>query len=131
MRARVLLFPPRGRHRNRRADDSATAMHARFAMPRLTDAIVGARPEVRIVQIAWHEKRRHVDAFLRAYHARHGVLPRGCHDPGATADHGLRIGRIDFDAARRRPYRRAPTRRWLDLVSLLPRLSRSWPGAVG
>lgn len=128
MNAQVLPFPLRRRDRNGEPGEAGAKMHARFEMLWLIDAIVGARPEVRILQIAWYEKRRQVAGFVRACHARHAMLPRGCHDLGVTADHGLRVGRVDFDAARMRLCPESRPRRWPGLALLPGRFYRSGPG---
>ena len=76
------------------------AMHPRFEIKLLVNEILGERPEVRILQIAWYDKRRHLWQFLSHYHARFGRLPRGCHDLGETRGLGLGVGVIDFDRVR-------------------------------
>ncbi len=75
-------------------------MHPRFEINLTVNQIMGERPDVRILQIAWYDKRRHLGHFLRDYHARFGALPRGCHDLGQTQGFGLVVGVIDFDQVR-------------------------------
>ncbi len=76
------------------------AMHPRFEINLLVNQVIGEMPEVRILQIAWYDKRRHLRRFLSHYHARFGSLPRGCHDLGQTESFGLGVGVIDFDRVR-------------------------------
>ena len=75
-------------------------MHPRFEINLIVNRIMGERPDVRILQVAWYDKRRHLRHFLGDYHARFGALPRGCHDLGQTRGFGLIVGVIDFDQVR-------------------------------
>ena len=79
---------------------AGVAMHPRFEINLMVNQVIGERPEVRILQIAWYDKRRHLRQFLYHYHARFGALPRGCHDLGETQSFGLGVGVIDFDRVR-------------------------------
>ncbi len=83
-----------------RAVASDVAMHPRFEINLIVNQVIGERPEVRILQIAWYDKRRHLRHFLSNYHTRFGALPRGCHDLGETEGLGLGVGVIDFDRVR-------------------------------
>ncbi len=97
-------------------------MHPRFEIRLLTDTIVGECPPVTILRIAWEDKREHLDAWMQAYYRRYGVLPRGRCNPGKTSRHGLEMGTVDFDAARKRLTRQLETR--ARLARLMPRLQR-------
>ena len=92
------LFDATGSPGGIRAADEA--MHPRFEINLLVNQVMGEMPEVRILQIAWYDKRRHLRQFLGRYHARFGTLPRGCHDLGETRGFGLGVGVIDFDRVR-------------------------------
>ena len=75
-------------------------MHLRFEARRLAEFLLGARPPVKILQIAWLEKQRHILTYLNDYYRRHKALPLGRHNLGKTADLGLIVGVIDFGRAR-------------------------------
>ena len=76
------------------------AMHPRFEINLIVNQVMGECPEVRILQIAWYDKRRHLREFLQHYLVRFGELPRGCHQLGQTRSLGLGVGVIDFDRVR-------------------------------
>ncbi len=86
--------------RNGQAVAAGFAMHPRFEINLFVNQVMGERPDVRILQIAWHDKRRHLRQFLYHYHDRFGEMPRGCHDLGETRSLGLGVGVIDFDQVR-------------------------------
>ena len=115
MRPRVLSFPAQPKAATAKPAQAAAPMHCRFEARRLSAFVLGPRPRVRILQIAWLEKEQHISRFLQDYYAEHGCLPRGRHDLGATAAHGLRIGVLDFGRMReqmRQSLRPGPGRRW-------------------
>ncbi len=97
-------------------------MHPRFEIRLLTNIVVGDCPPVTILRIAWEDKRDHLDAWMLQYYRIHGELPHGSHEPGRTPRHGLEMGKVDFDAARRQLERQLETR--ARLARLLPRLQR-------
>ncbi len=108
-------------------------MHCRFEARRLVAFLLGPPPRVKILQIAWTDKKRHIDRFLNDYYDRHKCLPSGRHDLGVTAAHGLRIGVLDFDRIRaqmrmtlRREQERA--RRWRRLNAVFDRIRPRRPG---
>ena len=111
MSSQVLHFPLRGHAGKRDLARTGVKMHYRFEICRLADTIVGELPKVRILQIAWYEKREHVARFIRDYHAGHGILPQGRIDLGVTDDLRLTVGTVDFDLARQRLYRDPGQRR--------------------
>ncbi len=97
-------LPRRAADRNHRTGPAAAAgiaMHPRFEINLFVNQVMGERPDVRILQIAWYDKRRHLRQFLCHYRDRFGELPRGCHDLGQTRSLGLGVGVIDFDRVRR------------------------------
>ena len=68
----------------------------------IADEVAGRFPQVKILQIAWHDKRQHVRRFLLDYYAKYRCLPSGRHDLGRTGVHHLSMGIIDFDRVRRK-----------------------------
>ncbi len=103
-------------------------MHPRIEIRLLTDTIVGDCPPVTILRIAWEDKRDYLDAWMQQYYRLHGELPCGCHEPGKTPRHGLAMGSVDFDAARKRLEYRLEMR--ARLARLLPRLQRLFGTAL-
>ena len=103
-------------------------MHPRFEIRLLTDIIIGDCPSVTILRIAWEDKRDHLDAWMLQYFRVHGELPDGSHEPGRTPRHGLAMGVVDFDAARRKLERQLEIR--ARLTRLLPRLQRLFGAAL-
>ena len=79
----------------------AAPMHFRFEINFIVDRITGRRPVVRILEIAWLDKREHISRFLLDYHARYHRLPADRQDLGSTSAFGLGIGTIDFGEVRR------------------------------
>ena len=84
-----------------RVADPAVPMHCRFEINFVVERIIGRRPVVRILEIAWQDKREHIGHFLRDYYARHHRLPSGRHDLGRSPAFGLVVGTIDFGEVRR------------------------------
>lgn len=112
----------------RLAVPAAGEMHYRFEIRRLSLFIVGRRPEVSILRIAWEDRVEHLQHWLETYYRRHHALPRGCHAPGPTPRHRLAFGVVDFGTARdrlarehelRRRYERLPRwcSRWLSVAA--------------
>ena len=127
MTLRVLPFPVSPKKAAVSGMQPGSEMHCRFEARRLTAFLLGPRPRVKILQIAWLDKRRHLDRFLDDYYAAHKCLPRGRHDLGVTENHGLWIGVLDFDRIRaqlrlalRREQQR--TRRWSNLGAVLGKI---------
>ena len=77
-------------------------MHCRFEVNFIVNRITGRRPTVRILEIAWQDKREHIREFLLDYYARHQCLPMGSHDLGSTPAFRLSVGIIDFGEVRHR-----------------------------
>ena len=75
-------------------------MHFRFEINFIVDEITGPAPVVRILEIAWLEKRHYIREYLLDYHARYRQLPQALHDLGSTPGHHLRVGVVDFDRVR-------------------------------
>ena len=128
MSLQVLPFPIKPRP-PREVDEPATelSMHDRFEARRLVAFLLGPPPRVKILLVAWLDKKMHIDRFLDDYYALHRCLPSGRHNLGRTETHGLRIGVIDFDRMRtqmrlalRREQRRS--RRWRRLGAALTKL---------
>lgn len=96
----------------------ALPMHCRFEVNFIVDRILGGRPKVRILVIAWQDKREHIRRFLLDYYARYHRLPMGRHDLGSTPNFRLEVGFIDFGEVRREirhdlQHRHRGWRRWL------------------
>ena len=109
-------------------------MHGRFEARRLIGFLLGPRPRVKILQIAWLDKKRHIELFLNDYYARHKRLPDGRHDLGVTEGHGLRVGMLDFGLMRgqlRQTLRREQlrARRWQKLSAVFEKLRLRNPQA--
>ncbi len=85
-----------------RQGQAPVPMHGRFEINFIVNRITGRRPPVRILEIAWQDKREHIRRFLLDYLARYRRLPVGRHDLGCTTNFRLAVGVIDFDAVRRR-----------------------------
>ena len=81
-------------------DQPAAPMHGRFEINYIVNWITGRRPQVRILEIAWQDKREHIRGFLLDFLARHRRLPTGRHDLGCTPTFRLSVGVIDFDVVR-------------------------------
>ena len=75
-------------------------MHPRFEINLIAQEILGPKPGVKILTIAWCQKHRHIHQFLETYYRRHQSLPTGSEDLGTTEGMGLSIGVVDFDAVR-------------------------------
>ena len=77
-------------------------MHFRFEINLMVNEILGPEPGVKILRIAWDDKRRYIHQFLENYYQCHQSLPQGSLDLGSTPGIGLSIGVVDFDTVRLR-----------------------------
>ena len=102
---RVLPFPLTPKAGATAPAGDEVAMHQRFEARRLAAFVLGPRPLIKILQVAWLDKQRHINAFLNDYYTRHKTLPDGCHNLGNTAELGLRVGVVDFGRARTQMHR--------------------------
>lgn len=126
MAVQVLPFPASPKAAAASGMQAGSDMHCRFEARRLGAFILGPRPQVKILQIAWLEKQQHIVSFLDEYYELHKTLPRGRHDLGATETHGLRLGVLDFDRVRGQMQQTLPResgrwRRWRQLKAFLVR----------
>ncbi len=127
MAPRVLPFPLSPQPRAARCPQPRSDMHCRFEARRLTAFVLGPCPRIKILRIAWLDKKGHLERFLNDHYASHKCLPRGRHDLGVTENHGLRIGVLDFDRVRaqmRQALRREQqrSRRWSRLGAAFEKL---------
>lgn len=86
----------------RRGDRPTAPMHGRFEINFIVNRITGRCPPVRILEIAWQDKREHIRGFLLDYLARHRRLPTGRHDLGRTSTFRLVVGVIDIGLVRQK-----------------------------
>ena len=100
MTSRVLPFPVPPATSAAGGLQPGGEMHCRIEARRLAAFVLGPRPRVKILQIAWFDKKSRIDRFLNDFYAAHKCLPRGRHDLGVSENHGLSIGEIDFDRIR-------------------------------